>query len=67
VRAASLPEPTPKRSRSFATISSAQEKSSSVTCEKSMTFTDRASPISASCASISPRTAAPVGRVTRLL
>ena len=49
---------------SFATISSAHEKSRSVTCEKSMTVTVRV-PVSAITRSISVRTAAPVGRVTR--
>ena len=50
---------------SFATISSAHEKSSSITWEKSITVTVRP-PISAIARSISERTAAPVGRVTRL-
>src|SRR5687768_4748608 len=57
--------PPSKRSNSFATTSSAQEKSRRFTCEKSITVND--GPRHAdSRFSISVRTAAPVGRVTRL-
>src|SRR5688500_10964177 len=51
-------------SSSFATISSAQEKSSAPTCEKSM-IVSAFGPSWPICSSISVRTAAPVGRVTR--
>jgi hypothetical protein len=54
-----------ERSSSFATTSSAHEKSIIPTWEKSITVSER-SRESASSASIWARTAAPVGRVTRL-